>query len=53
MSLAKRQANRVTCFIHSSYETSEPVAFEVTLPPTGLPRPVAPWGSSSPPGDKP
>lgn len=38
-----------THFIHSSYETSEPVALQVTLPPTGLPSPVAPWGSSSPP----
>jgi hypothetical protein len=41
--------NNKTHFIHSSYATSEPVALVVTFPPTGLPFPVAPWGSSSPP----
>lgn len=38
-----------THFIHSSYCTSEPVALVVTFAPTGLPRPVAPCGSNSPP----
>jgi hypothetical protein len=46
---AQIEKESTTYFIHSSYETSVPVALVVTFPPTGLPSPVAPCGSSSPP----